>query len=34
MSLMINALVMSCMAFVAMLLLAWLAYGGSDRKGG
>jgi hypothetical protein len=34
MSLMINALVMSCMAFAAMLFLAWLAYGGSDRKGG
>jgi hypothetical protein len=33
MSLMINAFVMSCMAFVVMLFLAWLAYGSGDRKG-
>ncbi|GCA57914.1 hypothetical protein PSCT_04131 [Pseudomonas sp. SCT] len=33
MSLLINALVMSCVAFVSMLLLAWLAYGEDDRKG-
>jgi len=33
MSLMINALLMSCVAFVSMLFLAWLAYGEGGRKG-
>lgn len=32
MSLLINALVMSCAALVVMLLLAWLAYADADRK--
>lgn len=32
MSLLINALVMSCVAFAAMLFLAWLAYADAERK--
>ena len=33
MSLLQSALVMSCVAVAAMLVLAWLAYADAERKG-